>query len=107
MRSHLRVWRWLLALLIGMALLQPLLVVHAADHEAHCGSVAADAGDAGVTGDASDPGRPPATACAACAALPALERRPCFAPCGVDAPAHWPPAVRDRVQPPETPPPIG
>lgn len=105
MRSHLRVWRWLLALLIGIALLQPMLAVHAADqaadHAAHCGAVLGDAGDAG---DAQGPGT---TACAVCAALPALEPRPVFAPCGADAPAQRSHAVRDRVQPPETPPPIG
>lgn len=108
MRSHLRVWRWLLALLIGIALLQPLLAVHAADraadHAAHCGAVVVDASDAA---DATDAQGSVTAACGVCAALPALERRPVFAPCGADAPAQRPHAVRDRVQPPETPPPIG
>lgn len=100
MRSHLRAWRWLLALLVGMALLQPLVAVHAADAASHCASVAADAGGPG------DEGHPPLTACAVCAALPALERRPDFAAGEAEAPTHALQALRDRALPPETPPPI-
>lgn len=104
-----RALRWLLALLIGMALLQPSFGVQAVAEPVHCSGMAA-ADDGGVSGH--DPGCA-ASACAfghcagACAALPAGLLRVPLASARGAAPRHGPAVTIERAQAPETPPPIG
>lgn len=110
-----RALRWLLALLIGMALLQPSFGAQLVAEPVHCSGMAADDGGgaaghddgAGCMASACDFGLCAGSCASACAALPAGAMRVPLASARGAVPRHGPVATLDRARAPETPPPIG
>jgi hypothetical protein len=108
LRSSHRAWRWLLAVLIGLALLQPSFGFQVDAEPAHCSDMAAGGdGGHGAGSACGDAGCLPGGCAGACAAVAVGDVRLPLATARSAAPPHAPPVAIDRAVAPETPPPIG